>query len=180
MAQAGASADVSLEYVIDPADRIHALDARWFAIAAANGAPELTPAAVVGRHLRDFIADRSTKNLSEVLLARARAQGTLSFPFRCDAPRLRREMRIELSPEPGGYVRCRTTLLVARAVPSLPVATTTTGNAYLTMCSWCNRILLGGHWDDPDMVVDRAQLFLTQVPEISHSICPDCARQLGV
>jgi hypothetical protein len=179
MAQPGDLADFSLEYVIDPVDRIHAVDARWHATASANGAPELTPAAVIGRPLRDFIADRSTRHLSEVLLGRARALGTLSFPFRCDAPGLRREMRIELSPEPGGYVRCRTTLLAAHAVPSLPLATTATGDAYLKMCSWCNRILLGGRWDDPDTVVDRAQLFRTHLPEISHSICPDCTRQLG-
>jgi hypothetical protein len=180
MDNAGALTDISLEYVIDAADRIHAVDARWYATAAANGAPELTPAAVVGRPLGDFIADRATRHLSQVLLARARATGDLSFPFRCDAPGLRREMRIELSPEAGGYVRCRTTLLDARAVPSLPVAMATTEDGYLTMCSWCNRILLGARWGDPDAVVDRAQLFLARLPEISHTICPDCAKQLEV
>lgn len=180
MAQAAALADVSLEYVIDPADRIHDVDARWNAIATANGAPELTPAAVVGRPLGDFIADRATQHLSEVLLARARARGALSFPFRCDAPGLRREMRIELSPEEGGYVRCRTTLLAARAVPWPPITTTPTGHGYLKMCSWCNRILREGRWGDPDTVVDGAQLFLARLPDISHTICPDCATQLEI
>jgi hypothetical protein len=60
----------------------------------------------------------------------------------------------------------------------LPIATTKARDGYLKMCSWCNRILLDGRWGDPDMVVDRAQLFLRRLPEISHTICPDCATRL--
>jgi len=172
--------DGSLGYLIDAADRIEAVDGRWHAFAAANGAPGLTASAVLGRPLAAFIADRPTAHLSRALLAEARRGRQLSFPFRCDAPGLRREMRMVLSPEPRGRVWCATTLVSARAVPNRPAgAGVPRPDRHVTMCSWCNRIRLDGRWRDLADAIGEARLFLTPAAsEISHGLCDRCESTL--
>ena len=166
--------DGSLSYVLDAEDRIEAVDERWHEFAAANGAPALTAAAVLGRPLHAFISDSATAHLNRVLLARARGGSVLTFPFRCDAPGLRREMRMELSPEPRGRVRCVTTLAAARPV-SRPRSPATGAPRLLTMCSWCNRIRLGDRWYEVTDAVGGARLFVAPAPsEITHGLCRRC------
>jgi len=170
----------SLSYLLDADDRIEAVDEGWQAFAAANGAPELTAAAVLGRPLGAFIADRATTHLSRALLALARRGSVLTFPFRCDAPALRRHMRMVLSPEPRGRVRCETTLVTARPLaPSPPARGSERTGAPLTMCSWCNRIRLAGRWYELADAVAGARLFLASTPsEITHGLCHTCERKL--
>ena len=166
----------SLSYSVDAEDRIASVDHKWYPFAAANGAPELVPEAVIGRSLRTFIADRATNHFTQALLTQARRGRTVTFPLRCDGPDHRREMRMELTPEPRNHVRCTTTLIAESSLPPLPVRSAEPTGAILTMCGWCNQILFAERWHDLADGVNEAVLFLRPaMRDISHGICPRCA-----
>ena len=43
-------------------------------------------------------------------------------------------------------------------------------------CAWCSRVALGGAWidaEEAERLVGRRR-----TPEVSHTICPDCAERL--
>ncbi len=51
--------------------------------------------------------------------------------------------------------------------------------ALLTLCSWCNRGLIGDRWAEIEEVVANLRLFEAKVPQITHGMCPQCVAQLG-
>ncbi|HEY6554556.1 MAG TPA: sensor histidine kinase, partial [Vicinamibacteria bacterium] len=107
---------------LDAADTIIAVDEAWLDFARANGAPELTREAVVGRPLRPFIAGAETGELATLLVATARRGGAaLVVPFRCDSVDERRFMTMTLAAEAGGgvHVCCRLDRAETRAAVPL-------------------------------------------------------------
>jgi hypothetical protein len=166
-----------VSYSIDLEDRIQSVGDGWLAFACANGAPELTPAAVLGRSIGDFIADPGTRHIYGLLYGLVRRGTTLQLPFRCDAPEVERNMLLRLSPAGSGGVRCDTFLLAEqhRPVIALLDATAPRGTDFLVMCSWCKRIRHQGQWLDLEEGVRRLKLLShAPWPELSHGVCPSC------
>lgn len=166
-----------LSYSIDQEARLQTVDERWLPFACANGAPQLTPAAVLGRHIDDFIADHTTSYIYRLLYERVRCGATLRLPFRCDAPEVRRDMILQLSPAGSGGVRCDTFLLDEK--PHSPIvlldAASPRGNMTVVMCSCCKRIRQQGVWLDLEEGVQVFKLLSrSPLPEISHGMCPSC------
>ena len=47
------------------------------------------------------------------------------------------------------------------------------------MCAWCDRFLVEGEWVEVEEAAARLQLFLrSELPTISHGICPSCTSVL--
>jgi len=166
-----------LSYSIDQEGRLQMVDDRWLPFACANGAPQLTPAAVLGRHIQDFVAEPTTRYIYGLLYERVRRGATLRLPFRCDAPEVRRDMILQLSPAGSGGVQCDTFLLDEK--PHSPIvlldAASPRGNTVVVMCSWCKRIRQQGRWLDLEEGVQAFQLLSrSPLPEISHGMCPSC------
>jgi len=165
---------------LDAADTIVAVDEAWLEFARANGAPELTREAVVGRPLGPFIAGAEAGALAALLFATARLRGTtLVLPFRCDSPDERRftTMTIEPGPDGGVLVECRLDRAVTRAVVPMLDRHAPRSEPPVHVCSWCRRVRQGDAWRDVETSIADGELpgRGEPMPRVSHGICYDCA-----
>lgn len=162
---------------IDADDRLVQVDAAWRAFGRENGLPD-PDAVVLGRPLWDFITGTEVRHLYELILGRVRGGRTVSFPFRCDAPHLRRHMRMAVAPLAAGAVRFLCVLLrqEARAPAALLDPSRRPGEDVLILCSWCKRVAVApGEWAEVEDAVARLGLFeAAELPGLSHGICPPC------
>jgi hypothetical protein len=166
-----------MDYWLDSEDRIVKTDDRWLPFAVANGAPELTPEAVCGRHLAEFISDPTTVELWEDLLRRVREGRRLSIPIRCDAPHVRRRLELGLEPD-GGLLRISSLTLSEELRPAIrlfELARPARGNP-VVCCSWCRRFEYPlGHWVEVEDMIASSDIFrAAALPPLSHGICPEC------
>ena len=166
-----------LSYVLDAANLVVEIEGPWDEFAAANGCPELTRAAVLGRSLFDFVTGADAREVVGLLLARARDAGSFDVGFRCDAPTRRRFMRLELRPEPCGRVRSSSQLVREESRPAQPLLDPTIPrtDAMLMICSWCKKVLVGDSWSEIEEAA-REPTFLEAdaFPRLTHGICPSC------
>jgi hypothetical protein len=182
-------------YVLDPSDRVVAIDEHWIAFAKANDAATLADR-VVGQSLWTFIAGPTVRELYRTILGRVRATGRrVSLPFRCDSPTVRRYMTLSMAPGngPRGTLEFGATLV--REEPQSPNARAlyvavlgrrgaghhaAAGGAHdhadevLTMCSVCKRLYVDG-WCEIDEALERRTDLLTEpVRPVSHGLCLPC------
>ena len=93
-------------YAVDASGTIRQVGhTRWREFAAAGGAPSLAdPARVIGRSLFAFILGEEVREsylrIHDLILSGRRAR--IAFPFRCDAPDLRRDMWMTVTPIRSG------------------------------------------------------------------------------
>lgn len=190
-------------YLLDPSDRVVAVDAAWIAFAEANDAAAL-PDRVIGRSLWTFIVNPTVQELYRTLFRRVRAtdQG-VTVPFRCDSPAVQRFMTlaVDLDDGPRGTLACHVSLLkeepqpqAARALYSamrkagaselrgaiahsgdpMSVLEGAHAGAPLSMCSWCKRLEVDGWCEIDEALARHKSLFTEPVRPITHGICPAC------
>lgn len=168
-------------YRIDADGVISFVSPEWLAFARENDTPQLANPGVVGKPLEPFIADMETQHLYRVILSKVRTdREVICLPFRCDAPHLRRYMEMVLRPwgAKGVEFNCR----VVRDEPRPPVPLFTSTAAHsdrsITMCSWCKKIATP-KWREVEEAIEQMHLFeLSHMPQISHSVCDQCHRQI--
>ncbi|MFN7914274.1 MAG: hypothetical protein U0Q55_02970 [Vicinamibacterales bacterium] len=165
----------AVSYRIDQHDRIVSINEAWRAFAAANGG--LAPAdAVVGRLLWDNIAGTTVRQVYRSLLARVRSGRVIRFPFRCDAPRVRREMQLTMTPRADGAVEFVSELMdeCPRAEILLP------RHVLIRSCAWCGRVWTPAGWTEVEEAVYAVDLFRwdEDSPTITHGICEACLRSV--
>ena len=178
-----ASHDSSLEcirYQIDGRDAITSVSDSWAPFARANGAAALAEGAL-GRSLWEFVSEVTTEHLYRNLVTRVRAGHTVTFPYRCDAPALRRFMQMTMTPGPHEVVAFESVTLRTESRPPVNFVTQPDlrTDRLLRMCSWCKRVDVNGDWEEIERAVERLGLFGgRQVSEVTHSICPDCIERM--
>ena len=165
-----------LTYRIDRGDVITAVDDAWAPFARANGAPQL--ADVLGRPLWDYVSDDTTRQVYRDLVARVRAGHDATFPYRCDAPALRRFMRMTMraAPQRGVVFESEVVRTEARPVPLLldqkPAGSS---GVIVRVCSWCKRVHVRETWQEVEIAVERLDLFAGgPSPSLTHGMCEDC------
>lgn len=178
-------------------DVIIRVDESWVDFARRNWSPDFQPEWVLGRRLWGFICDDATIYLQKMLAEKVRQQDqSLSYPFRCDSPALRRFLEMTVSPLPEGGLLWHSRLLGEETRPPFlaPPLTPARGQAsgfLLAMCSWCKRVrepepLAGeqgrppvGHWQELEEVMPLlAQRGRAEYPAVTHTICPVCYQQV--
>ncbi len=164
---------------VDSDDRIRSVNADWEAFARENGAPELTAATVVGRPLLDFITGDELQQLHLMLMLRVRVSTEpVDLPFRCDGPRQRRWMRLRISPLADGGLRFEGRIerrAFRDAVPLFDRDAPHSLEEFVTVCSWCKRMLVGEEWVEVEVAVERLALFEREpMPGLTHGICSSC------
>jgi hypothetical protein len=180
-------------YVIDPADRVVAVDDGWIAFANENDAPDL-PERVIGVSLWTFIANDTVRELYSTLFRRIRAAGRdITISFRCDSPSVRRYMKLSIGrgAGPPGTLLCRATLLrVERqsvpfhvVTPSLwstaPPPWEESDGVVMNGCSWCRRVNANGWREIDDALMRLPTLFSEPVGLRTTGVCPTCARMMS-
>jgi hypothetical protein len=172
----------ALSYAIDEHDHLVKVDQGFYSFAEENGWDEAGTS--LGRSLWDYVAGEDLKKIQRLLLRRLRDEvRDVELPFRCDGPDVRREMDIRILARPGG----RAVLFSARlrseeerdAFQPLLDPAARRGDETLSMCGWCDRFEVEGEWLEVEEAARRLGLFeRTEMPTLSHGICPDCNRML--
>lgn len=99
------TASTAAWYRLDAQDRIVAVDPSWDEFALANAGVGACASRVIGRPLLDFVLGDPTRMLLEAGLMATRMTGRpRSIAYRCDAPDLRRDLVMTLTPTPDGGV----------------------------------------------------------------------------
>jgi hypothetical protein len=179
---AGSTTVVELiTYDVDATDVIRAVGGSWAEHALANGGDRLVHG-VVGRRLWDFIGGATTQHMYQNLVGKVRESGEpITFPFRCDSPALRRDMRMHLLPLSDGWVRFESLTVQTRAWPTALLARQPASkpDGVIRICSWCKKGKLRDEWVEPEVVVEELGMFIGDRERlISHAICPPCAHAL--
>ncbi|OOZ39060.1 hypothetical protein BOW53_13070 [Solemya pervernicosa gill symbiont] len=128
----------TVTYRIDADDHLCGFDDHWSSFAADNESPHLSDQLIFNRPIWDFIQDAETRHIHETLLKRVRTNNTpLSFPFRCDAPTLRRYMEMKITPLDNRAVeyRCHIVRTEVREPIETANATADHDDNFLRMCS---------------------------------------------
>ncbi|MCC7275011.1 MAG: hypothetical protein IT561_20255 [Alphaproteobacteria bacterium] len=193
-AQAVLDALDGVAYLVAPDGTLLAVGGRtWTPFAEANGAPALEPRQVVGRSLFEMIEGTEVRDVYRRLheAVRTRRRPNVTFDYRCDAPALRREMRLSISPvEAGGALVAllyQSQVKLARVRPEmslfLPELRLGARKPYsderlVSLCDFCHRVAWpigpprhGRRWIEPEDYYRRggpADMI------VSHGICPDC------
>lgn len=164
-------------YRIDRERRLVAVSGGWNEFASANDASELCGDAVLGRRLLDFVAGSETKHLYDLLFSRVEAGHTVSVRFRCDAPSSRRHMRLTASPGAPEGIDFRVETLEVDERPSqlLLARHYLRDTEWVTICSWCKRVLLEGRWVEVEEAIEPLDLFARdRMPQLTHGLCASC------
>lgn len=173
-------------YRIDADDRLVYVNAGWDRFAIENDSAHLVAEQVLHTRIWDFIEDPETRHLHQVLVRRVRSDGQiLKLPFRCDSPSVRRDMTMEILPAGIGYrshveYHCHIDRIERRAPVLLPEQCAWRSSRRIRMCSWCKMIHVDGEgWVETQVGVERLRLFdRRKLPEITHTICDPCLRDL--
>jgi hypothetical protein len=169
----------ALSYAIDDQDRLIRLDEGYYRFAEENGWDGA--GASLGRLLWDFVAGNDVRKLQRLLLRRVRDElRDVELPFRCDSPKLRREMDVQITADRSG----RVVLFVARLrseeprpepQPLFDPSVPRDDDDFLPMCAWCDRFLVEGEWVEVEEAAKRLELFRrSELPTLDHSVCPQC------
>ena len=184
-------------YVINPAGRIIAYGRpHWNRFAAENEAADLCEAeSIIGLDLLGIVRGKDVcaayRHLIKELL-QGRRDG-FAFAFRCDAPHMRREMRMAITPvRRRGEVTSilfQSILLNQEMRPPLDIFRfgdqaaalgCDPGQKVVTLCSWCQKVRADDWGSDPRWI--SAEEYYRCGGEvdvlINHGICEGCTASL--
>jgi hypothetical protein len=118
-----------------------------------------------------------------MLLRRVRGEvGSVTLPFRCDGPGVRREMDIRIVAHAAGRLVLFSARLRSeqeREFQPLLSVDSPRSEELLVMCGWCDRFRVDGKWVEIEEAAQRLDLFKrAEMPTISHDICPECSEML--
>jgi hypothetical protein len=168
----------SFIYRIDARDQVNFVTADWLAFAKDNEAQHLSAETVQGESLFSFIDDSETRHLYKSIIDKVRrTQASVTVPFRCDSPGLRRFMVLHISPLPHGAIQFEGRLIREEPREHVPLldADSARNGELIVSCSWCKRIEVDGAWLEVEEAVRRLELFHEPLlPQITHGICGDC------
>lgn len=171
-------------YVIDGEDRLVDVNEGWTAFARNNQGEGVLPERVLGRSLWSYIVGMDNRLIYSRLLESIRARPrTLSLGLRCDAPALRRDLRMEI--EPGAKGAVRFTLNTVRESPRPKVCLldvdTVRGVDIVLICSWCMAVEIDlRHW----IPLETAERLYVErrdkaYPRLVQTVCPACAERIA-
>ena len=169
----------ALVYSISGDDRIEAIEGEWDAFARRNGAADLTRERVLGSSIWQFIEGLEAVEIHRLLFAGVRERGLrVTLPFRCDGPRVRRDMEMMVSPlgEKGIEIRSCVVKEQVRSYVALLDASSRRSNAFVKVCSWCKKVSCPPHgWVEVEQAIREMRLLaLPPIPQISHGMCEPC------
>lgn len=169
----------TISYRLDSENRITSIEGDWLDFAFQNGGQGLEIPGLLGRHIREFIADEQTLDFFLMIIHNVRLNNeAVTVSYRCDAPDKRRFMEFIARPEPQGGIECVSTIRYVQ--PRKPQPALAKGghrsSAYLTVCSWCNKVRIGREkWVEVEQAVDRGEIDRQKLlPRLAHGICSGC------
>ena len=171
-----------IQYRLGRGDVIEDVNDAWVSFARDNGAPELLPERVLGQTVWTFVHGPAVQYMWQLIFGRARQErAALRLPYRCDAPRTRRYLEMEVSAPDGVLVTCTSRTVWEESRPAVEwfVQDRDPSDEHLIMCSWCNRARLHQRWVEIEQAIDELHLFDRRLgAPISHGICEACVQKV--
>ena len=184
-----------IAYAIDAQARIIAIGAkRWNEFSARNGDPELTADSALWQNLYDIVQGDDVRGIYRRLIDEALNRSEpIVISSRCDSPGVKRELRLSIAPLRGG--RSPGSALIQSLVmdeafrPSLDLFDfkrvlarfhEQAGLPLVTLCSFCQRVLLQGSHAGQSWVTaeDYYHSGGSSDVRLSHGLCPECKERL--
>ncbi len=165
-------------YCIDADDRITWVNEAWDPQAVAFETPAIHSGIVIVTVLWRYVSDPTLRHLLQRLFGKVReTRAPLVLSCRCDAPDLRRNVRVLLESADGAAIRITNSLVAETARDPLPG--TTARPAMLKTCGWCNAFEVGGRWVEIEAAIEALQLLrVPHYPLITHGLFAGCAATL--
>lgn len=164
----------------------------WNAFAVANAAPGLRLETVVGRPLQEFVCGDEVRRIYREIHQAVVGQGRkrLAFTYRCDAPDLKREMRMTVGPwRRDGKMRgvlYHSQIIYERERPPIALLGLEEalerfrpdGAPTVRICGFCHAVKLPERtrWI---AVEDYYRLGGPAEVRLNHAVCPACERRLN-
>lgn len=173
-----------ISYRLDSKDFITFVNEDWNSFALENGAPELTGTQVLQKIIWDFIAGSEIRALYRLIFQRVRSANIRpEILYRCDAPELKRFMKMDIFLCETGEIQCDHFLLkesVRERFFEIELSPQEKSSRLLIMCSVCKKVrITEEHWEEIEWVIKDSELFLqSKIPKISHGLCNTCFLEL--
>lgn len=166
-------------YLLNAADQIVAVNDEWVDFALENGAPELSRKNVIARTIWEFIVDPDTCYIYRLVLDEVRTrQREVTVTYRCDSPTVRRYMQLTCRPRRDDAVEIRSRMVREEPVEHIDLWDRDVPRTedFIRACAWCKSVMVAeGEWLPVEAAVSElGPLGRRAVPQISHSICPEC------
>jgi len=169
-------------YLVNSDNIIVEVNQNWDAFAHENNGENVAQSEVVGRSVLDFVTGKVTRNYWQELLNRARdTLQPMTIDYRCDAPSLKRWMRMELQREENGNLRISHQQL-ATAPRSKPIhfkPARHRGQQTHIRCSFCSRIKIKEHWHEADDAAHHSNE-VTHTDghtfHVTYGLCGECVK----
>ena len=167
-------------YRIDKNDIIKNVSDNWSDFAVRNrGGERCAPGNVVGGALWDFIDGSEARHLYGIVLGRIRERDRpATFPFRCDSPKQRRFLELNVCPMENDEIEFRSSLIrtESREPVKLLNSDIERSNEFIHICSMCKKIALSDkQWEEVEEGIVALRLFEKEpLPQLTHSFCPSC------
>jgi hypothetical protein len=171
------SIPLCVRYSIDDKDRIFQVNDDWLRFAAENDGGKVTPPSILGKSLWSCIEDPTLSELYQKLVEAARLGKRVRFNYRCDAPEFRRLFEMEVVGREHRTVDFISTLLDEEKRARVPLLDCyqPRSQEFVRVCSWCQRIAVGGEWLPVEAGVEALGIMQkSTLPAVSHGICNDC------
>lgn len=165
-----------VSYVLDANDRVVGVGGSWDAFAEENNGRAVVAERVMGVSIWDQISDQSLRVILRMVLKRVRSGGALRFHFQCDSPDRKRTHEMQVVPADNGCVELSSREVPHRNAPMLAVRPSDDDTEMITVCSWCDRVLLPtSDWVSVDVALDHmGYLERPAPPQVTHGICAGC------
>lgn len=169
-----------VRYTLDKEDRLVCIGPAWSRFAKENRAERLAELEMVlGEPIWRYIAGNEVREIHRMMFESVRISNRgIRFPYRCDAPAMRRFMELEISPEPDRGLSIVSRMLRSSVRPPVELleATARDPNRLLRICSWCKRVQApNARWMEVETAARELGLAGTnKLPRLTHGICPDC------
>lgn len=168
-----------MQYEINEADVLTQIDDKWDSFSRENQACHLSRATVLGTSLWSHVVGEDARQLYQQMFRQVRRlQASASIPFRCDSPRKRRFLRLQIDPLPESRIRMTslTERIEDRSSVDLLNPTIPRSDAVVTLYGWCKKVRLpDNRWAEAEDAINRLRLFDAKLPQLSHGICPACS-----
>jgi hypothetical protein len=154
----------------------------WLSFADENDARNLTRDFVLGKSLWEFITDKETRHLYQIMLDKVRtSKSAITIPFRCDSPNCRRYMELKIEALTEDLIQFSSRILKQefRDPNKLLDESENRSNQTLTICGWCKKVKAGAEWVEVEEAIEYFGLYENvPIPQLTHGMCPTCSENL--
>jgi predicted esterase len=166
-------------YTLSKSDCIETVSEDWADFAQQNEANESIWTNISGKSIWPSISDFETKSVYKQLFRKVRdTQKPIEVEFRCDGPRIKRCMKLEIIPTGNGSLKICSHLLSSQETDYNPILAINSveGEEKITCCSICRRVLGENNtWLDIELAIRALGLFHKHFSFTrEETICPHC------